>query len=126
MSLASRTEAPDLAYDMLRGLHIIPTFSDNPSDDTRSKRAITYFVNEQIFRGDKRKHFHNIQQATNIRYEDMVFFDDEARNMTVAKLGVTFCLVRDGMTKDEVDRGVWEWRRNQGIRVSGNRPEEAG
>jgi magnesium-dependent phosphatase 1 len=47
----------------------------------------------------------------------MLFFDDEARNRNVqTELGVTFCLIRDGMTKEEVDRGVWEWRRNFGIR----------
>lgn len=47
----------------------------------------------------------------------MLFFDDEARNRNVeTELGVTFCLVRDGMTRDEVDRGVWAWRKRNGIK----------
>jgi magnesium-dependent phosphatase 1 len=47
----------------------------------------------------------------------MLFFDDEARNRNVqTELGVTFFLIREGMTKEEVDRGVWEWRRSFGIR----------
>jgi magnesium-dependent phosphatase 1 len=121
MGLASRTSAPDLARDMLKGLHIIPTFSDNPSANNRSIRALDYFDYMQIFPGDKTQHFNRLQQASGIRYEDMLFFDDEARNRNVqTELGVTFCLVRDGMTKAEVDRGVWEWRRRQGIRVSGD------
>lgn len=47
----------------------------------------------------------------------MLFFDDEARNRNVeTELGVTFCLVRDGMTREEVDRGVWLWRKRNGIK----------
>jgi len=41
----------------------------------------------------------------------MLFFDDEVRNRNVESLGVVMCLVRDGVTRAEVDRGVWEWRR---------------
>lgn len=51
-----------------------------------------------------------------MKYEDMLFFDDEPRNKNVqVELGVTFCLVKDGITKEEVDRGVWEWRKRMGI-----------
>ena len=50
-----------------------------------------------------------------VTYADMLFFDDEARNRNVeSELGVTFCLVKDGVTKDEIDRGVNEWRRRRG------------
>ena len=51
---------------MLKALHVIPTFTDNPAArDTRRRtvRALDYF-----------------------------------------------------MTKEEVDRGVWEWRKNFGIK----------
>ncbi|KAG2418028.1 hypothetical protein HFD88_001128 [Aspergillus terreus] len=117
LALASRTHAPDLARDMLKGLHIIPTFSDKPATNTKSTRALDYFDYIQIFPGTKTQHFARIQQASSIRYEDMLFFDDEARNRNVeTELGVTFCLVRDGMTRDEVDRGVWAWRKRNGIK----------
>lgn len=50
----------------------------------------------------------------------MLFFDDEARNRNVeTELGVTFCLVRDGVTRDEVDKGVWAWRRRNGVKGQG-------
>ena len=48
----------------------------------------------------------------------MLFFDDEARNRNVEELGVTMWLVRDGVDKEEVDRGVREWRRRRGFPVS--------
>ncbi|KAL1988351.1 hypothetical protein VTN96DRAFT_10034 [Rasamsonia emersonii] len=117
LGIASRTHAPDLARDMLKALHVIPTFSDNPAANTRSMRALDYFDYVQIFPADKTQHFTRIHQASGIPYEDMLFFDDEARNRNVqTELDVTFCLVRDGMTREEVDRGVWEWRRRRGFK----------
>lgn len=51
-----------------------------------------------------------------IAFEDMLFFDDESRNRDVEReLGVTFYLVRDGVTRAEIDAGVWEWRKRRGI-----------
>ncbi|TQB76105.1 hypothetical protein MPDQ_000869 [Monascus purpureus] len=118
LALASRTHAPDLARDMLKALHIIPTFSDNPAANTKSARALDYFNYIQIFPATKTQHFARIHQASGIPYEDMLFFDDESRNRNVeTELGVTFCLVRDGMTKEEVDRGVWAWRKRNSIKA---------
>ena len=55
-----------------------------------------------------------------------MFFDDEARNRNVeTELGVTFCLVRDGMTREEVDRGVWAWRKRNGVMSGVQRRETA-
>ena len=124
LALASRTHTPDLARDMLKALHIIPTFSDNPAAKAKSVRALDYFTYVQIFPANKTQHFSKIHQASSINYEDMLFFDDEARNRNVeTELGVTFCLVRDGMTKEEVDRGVWAWRKRNGIKPTA--PKEA-
>ncbi|KAL4779304.1 acid phosphatase-domain-containing protein [Aspergillus varians] len=124
VALASRTHAPDLARDMLKQLHIIPSFSDNPSaHNTKTTRALDYFEYIQIFPATKTQHFARIHQASGIAYEDMLFFDDEARNRNVeTELGVTFKLVRDGMTREELDKGVWAWRKSNGIK----RPVENG
>ncbi|KAJ6016013.1 hypothetical protein N7540_010604 [Penicillium herquei] len=117
LALASRTQTPDLARDLLKALHIIPTFSDNPAANSRTSRALEYFDFVQIFPANKTQHFSRIHQASGVEYEEMLFFDDEARNRNVeTELGVTFCLVRDGMTRDEVDRGVWAWRKRNGIK----------
>ena len=120
LALASRTYAPDLARDILKALHVIPTFSDNPAANTKSERAIEYFNYIQIYPTSKTQHFARIHQQSGIAYEDMLFFDDEARNRNVeTELGVTFWLVRDGITRDEVDRGVLTWRKRNGIRPAG-------
>lgn len=80
-----------------------------------NKRAIEYFDYIQIFPGDKKQHFAKIQKSSQVAYGDMLFFDDEVRNRNVEGLGVTMCLVRDGVSKGEVDRGVREWRRRHGL-----------
>ena len=117
LALASRTHTPELARDMLKALHIIPTFSDNPAANAKTIRSLDYFDFIQIFPATKTQHFAKIHQASGIAYEDMLFFDDETRNRNVeTELGVTFCLVRDGMTLDEMDRGVRAWRKRNGIR----------
>lgn len=174
MSVASRTHAPDLARDMLKGLYIPCTplswsaagsrsgwkdraeangnavEDEDENHDTaeaavnsetkgrsrsRSRtthqakdktklnptRALDFFTNPQMYPGSKTSHFRAIQKHTKIAYEDMIFFDDEARNKNVeGELGVVFVLVRDGVTAAEVDRGVREWRRRRGL-VGGER-----
>jgi magnesium-dependent phosphatase 1 len=124
MALASRTHAPELARDMLKALHVIPSFSDNPAAaNNKSIRALDYFDYIQIFPAYKTQHFTRIHNSSGIQYEDMLFFDDEARNRNVeTELGVGFCLVRDGMTRDEVDRGVTAWRKRRGYTSSNQTP----
>jgi len=103
LSTASRTHAPDLANTLLKQLHV----------KLANKRAIEYFDHMQIFPGDKKQHFGKIHKSSGVEYEEMLFFDDEARNRNVETLGVVMCLVRDGVSKAEVDRGVREWRRRK-------------
>lgn len=128
MSLASRTSAPELAKDMLRGLAIPnPPESQAEKKNEKEAKAENYFVHPQIFPGSKTTHFQFLQAAMRksgkeVAFADMLFFDDEARNRNVeTELGVTFCLVKDGVTKDEIDRGVSEWRRRRGY-VGGEGP----
>jgi len=43
-----------------------------------------------------------------------------------AELGVTFCLVKDGVTKEEVNRGIELWRKARGIAPLSERMELQG
>ena len=134
MSLASRTHAPAVAKNMLHGLQIPNSDGD---EKTPTLKAWDLFTYPQIYPGSKTAHFRELQQrlstpkgsqlvslppssnnlqGRSIPFEDMLFFDDEGRNRNVqTELGVTFWLVPDGVDRDEIDRGVWEWRRRRGI-----------
>ena len=59
-----------------------------------------------------------------LRKTCLTHIPDEARNRNVeAELGVTFCLVRDGITREEVDRGITQWRKTKGIAPLSERSE---
>ncbi|KAA6415190.1 MAG: magnesium-dependent phosphatase-1 [Lasallia pustulata] len=104
---ASRTQAPELARDLLKLLHLAPG----------DKKALEYFDYLQMYPGSKTTHFQRLQKQSGLGFGEMLFFDDEARNRDVEALGVVMCLVRDGVTRAEVDRGVREWRRRNGREV---------
>ncbi|CZS89319.1 related to magnesium dependent phosphatase [Rhynchosporium agropyri] len=104
---ASRTSSPDLGREMLRLLHI----SDA---EGKKRKAIEFFDHMEIYPGSKITHFNKLQRATGLRFEDMLFFDDESRNKNVESLGVTMYLVRDGVNRAEVENGIKLWRKRHG------------
>ncbi|KYK61318.1 hypothetical protein DCS_02460 [Drechmeria coniospora] len=109
LAVASRTSAPNLARDLLKMLHI-------GAEGERPRRAVDVFDGGmEIYPGSKMRHFEALQRRTGLPFEDMLFFDDEPRNMETEQLGVTMCLVRDGVSWREVARGVDEWRRRRGV-----------
>ena len=103
---ASRTSAISVARDMLSYLSI-------PWEGS-SKPAIGLFDYLEIYPGDKKGHFQKIHKRSGIEYSEMLFIDDESRNRNVEDLGVHFHLIRDGVTRAEVDRGVDGWRKKNG------------
>ncbi|XP_003703091.1 magnesium-dependent phosphatase 1 [Megachile rotundata] len=63
-----------------------------------------YFKYKEIYPGCKVSHFSKIQKASGIDYKDMIFFDDEHRNIVdVGKLGVTCILVQNGVTNTVIE-----------------------
>lgn len=103
---------------MLKALHITPTFSNNTAvkKKIRSIRVLDCFDFIQIFPCNNIEHLSCIHQASGTAYKDMLLFDDEMRNRNVTtELGVAFCLVRNGITRADVDQGVWTWRKRNGI-----------
>ncbi|KAJ2904451.1 hypothetical protein MKZ38_007982 [Zalerion maritima] len=120
MGVASRTCSPDLGREMLKLLHVGPPVDENGlplagvGKKDRPKKAVDFFHQMEIYPSSKIKHFQNLAKRTGIPYSDMLFFDDESRNREVASLGVTFWLVRDGTDWDEVEKGILQWRKNNG------------
>jgi len=136
VGVASRTNAPDLAREMLKLLHIPPPSQwdavavgagggggggsggggllGNKKD--KARRALEAFdAGMEIYPGSKIRHMESLQKRTGVAYADILFFDDESRNREVEQLGVTMWLVRDGVSWEEVANGVKEWRKRKGV-----------
>ncbi len=81
MALASRTEAPPWARELLSLFDIAH-----------------YFEHQEIYPGSKVSHFRRLNKVTGIPFEKMVFFDDEMRNIReVGAMGVHAVYVEDGV-----------------------------
>lgn len=110
LAVASRTEAPPLARHLLKMLHV-----PAPGAEAKSRRALDVFdAGLEMYESSKTRHLKELQARAGVRFEDVLFFDDESRNRDTEQLGVTMWLVRDGITWAEVEAGVDEWRRRRG------------
>ncbi|KAF2089325.1 magnesium-dependent phosphatase-1 [Saccharata proteae CBS 121410] len=107
LAAASRTCDPKLAEKTLKYL-IIPR---STKDSSAPVFAWDMFDYKEIFPASKTNHFANIHKESGIPYDEMLFFDDESRNRNVETLGVVMQLVRDGVTREEIDVGIRSWRK---------------
>ncbi|XP_055934491.1 magnesium-dependent phosphatase 1-like [Argiope bruennichi] len=66
-----------------------------------------YFTYKEIYPGRKTTHFKRMQEASGISYSDMLFFDDEQRNISdLRAIGVTSILVPDGVNKQIIEEAL--------------------
>lgn len=94
IAAASRTYAPELAREMVKLLG-----------------AEECFDAMEIYPGSKVKHIMKLRQKMGVGFEDMIFFDDERRNVDVQKeLDVLLCLVSTGVDARVFGNGVRTWR----------------
>ena len=93
-ALASRTEQPVWASELVEMLGIANRFA---------------FA--EIYPSSKLKHFSSLKAASGIAFENMLFFDDEQRNIReVSRLGVTCVSVDHGMTLELFETGLRRYR----------------
>lgn len=111
VAVASRTPTPDVARSFLKQLGIDASFCSlqliparDGYDDVTAQKDVA--------------HFPNIREETGVEYHEMLFFDDEHKNVErVSKLGVTSVLVspRHGVDRRMLELGLVKYaqkRRN--------------
>lgn len=86
MAVASRTSRPEWARELIRLFNLKQ-----------------YFRYEEIYPGAKTRHFHQLAQKSGVDFDDMIFFDDEHRNIQdVGALGVQAVFVKNGLTRQRL------------------------
>ena len=90
MALASRTEEPTWAKQLVELLGLAERFA---------------FA--EIYPSSKLKHFAALRETSGVEYGQMLFFDDEMRNIVdVSTLGVTCIHVKNGIDQDVFETGL--------------------
>ena len=94
IAAASRTETPDIAEELLK------LFDIN-----------NFFDFKQIFPDRKLKHFKNLSVESGIDYSEMIFFDDEMRNIRdISSLNVVCQYVENGIDVDSMEKAFKEFQ----------------
>ncbi|KAK9874939.1 hypothetical protein WA026_005756 [Henosepilachna vigintioctopunctata] len=70
-----------------------------------------YFSYIEIFPGRKTCHFEKIKSQSKIEFKDMLFFDDEHRNIRdLEEIGVVSVLVENGVTHEVIQGGLKKYQ----------------
>jgi len=89
-AIASRTEQPDWARQLLDLLAVTDRFAY-----------------AEIYPSSKLRHFEALRESSGVEFADMVFYDDEMRNIReVSDLGVTCIHVPDGLDEALFQHGL--------------------
>ena len=90
LGVASRTYEPDWALELMNLFDI--------------KR---YFHYAEIYPGSKTEHFYQLKNKSGIPFKEMIFFDDEQRNVEdVRRLDATAILVEKGVSRELVRKSL--------------------
>ncbi|KAK3904805.1 magnesium-dependent phosphatase-1 [Staphylotrichum tortipilum] len=114
LAVASKSPVGDLCREVLKLLRLPP--AGEGGSDKGPKRTVDAFDGGlEIYEGSKLRHFEVIAKRTGVPFGQMLFFDDERPNLEVESLGVTMRLIRDGLTWEELEKGIMQWRGNLGV-----------
>lgn len=69
-----------------------------------------YFSYYEIYPGCKVTHFNSFKKTTGFNFDQMIFFDDENRNIRdISRLGVVSIFVTNGVSEKVVEEGLKEF-----------------
>ena len=97
-------DVPEILHTLKeKGKHIVAasrTFEPDWAKDLLYLLGVDHFFDlKEIYPSSKIQHFKKIKNHFNVSYSEMVFFDDEYRNIEeVGNMGVTAVLVRNGIS----------------------------
>ncbi|XP_004694660.1 PREDICTED: magnesium-dependent phosphatase 1 [Condylura cristata] len=105
-------EVPEV-LERLRGLGVLVAAASRTGEIKGATQLLElfnlsrHFVHKEIYPGSKVTHFQRLQQKTGVPFSQMIFFDDENRNIVdVSKLGVTCIHVQNGMSLKTLTQGL--------------------
>ncbi|GAQ82904.1 Haloacid dehalogenase-like hydrolase (HAD) superfamily protein [Klebsormidium nitens] len=99
MAVASRTPSPNIATVFLGKLQLTSLFAQQEIYPTFTHKT---------------EHFKALLQGTKVPYEDMLFFDDEDRNVdTISPMGVKCVLVEDGVNLSALREGLAKFQKSR-------------
>jgi magnesium-dependent phosphatase 1 len=97
VAIASRTAEIEAAKECMGLLEVDIKKRGAEAGEMKTLESIASFV--EIYPTSKVVHFAKFQQESGVAYQEMLFFDDEFRNVQeIARLGVTCQFCRDGLT----------------------------
>nr|CAD7394900.1 unnamed protein product [Timema cristinae] len=71
-----------------------------------------YFKYKEIYPGSKVTHFNKIKKDSGVSFKDMIFFDDEQRNIRdLTQHGVVSILVKNGVNFKVIEEGLLQFRK---------------
>ncbi|KAL8608446.1 hypothetical protein ACOMHN_002679 [Nucella lapillus] len=120
------SDVPDVLKDLhsqgyTLGIASRTSCTQEANDLTRLFDWDQFFQYREIYPGSKTTHFKKIHKDSGIALEDMIFFDDEHRNIVqVGKLGVLCIFVSDGVTRKVVADALKEFAQRKGHNPSSN------
>ena len=96
LALASRTSQPSWATWLLEEWNLTGKFRY-----------------QEIYPGSKVEHFQRLSEQSGLAFSEMLFFDDEERNIVeVGELGVTAIHVTSGVSHEHLQAGLQQWKQN--------------
>ena len=99
LGIASRTTATTAAKELVKTLGWDP-----------------YFQHKEIYPGSKVAHLAKIGKDSGVAYKDMLFFDDEERNIVeLEKMGVVSILVLSGVDMKVIEQGLARFDRERSV-----------